>query len=141
MLKRSIGGVDLSPREVCSLDEFHINPRSSTITVSTPDDDRQLAYLQIRPLVIGGKTHEVTAHMATPSDSTQIVVPKALSFDGIEVAEDILLSCIEQIRQLQSRCHRCGAQHPSQNEDGSHYECQPLCAICGGRHITASKEC
>ncbi|CAN8007104.1 unnamed protein product [Ixodes pacificus] len=31
----------------------------------------------------------------------------------------------------QSRCHRCGAQHPSQNEDGSHYECQPLCAICG----------
>ncbi|CAN7975370.1 unnamed protein product, partial [Ixodes persulcatus] len=194
----------LSPREVCSLDKFRINPRSNTITVSTPDEDRQLAYLQIRSLVIGGKTHEVTTHMATPSDSTRIVVPKALSFEGTEDAEAILLSCIEQNPQWQvlaarrmgksrallvtirgkriptyfyfngftlscfpyrdrieacfncrrtghradvcpmppqSRCHRCGAQHPSQNEDGSHFECQPLCAICGGLHITASKEC
>lgn len=204
VLSTVVSQLGLSPREVCSLDKFRINPRSNTITVSKPDEDRQLAYLQIRSLVIGGKTHEVTTHMATPSDSTRIVVPKALSFEGIEDAEDILLSCIEQNPQwqvlaarrmgksrallvtirgkriptyfyfngftlscfpyrdrieacvncrrtghradvcpmpLQSRCHRCGAQHPSQNEDGSHYECQPLCAICRGRHITASKEC
>ncbi|CAN7939839.1 unnamed protein product [Ixodes pacificus] len=69
--------------------------------VSAPDEDRQLAYLQIRSLVIGGKTHEVTTHMATPSDSTRIVVPKAFSFEGTEDAEDILLSCIEQNPQWQ----------------------------------------
>ncbi|CAN7992711.1 unnamed protein product, partial [Ixodes hexagonus] len=91
----------LSPREVCSRDKFRIIPRSNTITVSTPDEDRQLAYLQIRSLVIGGKTHEVAAHMATPSDSTRIVVPKALFFDGTEDAEDILLSCIAQNPQCQ----------------------------------------
>ncbi|KAM7301583.1 hypothetical protein ISCGN_017102 [Ixodes scapularis] len=204
VLSAVVSQLGLSPREVCSLDKFRINPRSNTITVSTPDEDRQLAYLQIRSLVIGGKTHEVTTHMATPNDSTRIVVPKALSFEGTEDAKDILLDCIEQnphwqvlaARRMgksrallvtirgkriptylyfngfslscfpyrdrieacvncrrtghradvcpmppQSRCHRCGAQHSSQNEDGSHYECQPLCAICGGRHITASKEC
>ncbi|CAN7982604.1 unnamed protein product, partial [Ixodes hexagonus] len=91
----------LSPGEVCSLDKFPINPHNNTITVSTPDEDRRLAYLQIRSLVIGGKTHEVTAHMATPSDSTRIVVPKALSLDGTEDAEAILLSCIGQNPQWQ----------------------------------------
>ncbi|CAN7950951.1 unnamed protein product [Ixodes pacificus] len=39
--------------------------------------------------------------MATSSDSTRIVVPKALSFEGTENAEDILLSCIEQNPQWQ----------------------------------------
>ncbi|KAG0434822.1 hypothetical protein HPB47_018864 [Ixodes persulcatus] len=161
VLSAVVSNLGLLPREVCSHDKFRINPRINTITVGTPDEDVQLAYLQIWSLVIGGKTHEVTTHMATPSDSTRIVVPKALSFEGTEDAEDILLSCIEQNPQWQacvncrrtghradvcpmppqSRCHRCGAQTPSQNEDGSHYKCQPLCAICGGRHITASKQC
>ncbi|CAN7938542.1 unnamed protein product [Ixodes hexagonus] len=44
--------------------------------------------------------------MATPSDSTRIVVPKALSFDGTEDAEDILLSCIAQNPQCQALAAR-----------------------------------
>ncbi|CAN7938122.1 unnamed protein product, partial [Ixodes hexagonus] len=193
----------LSPREVCSLDKFRINPRSNTITVSTPDEDRQLAYLQIRSLVIGGKTHEVTAHMATPSDLTRIVVTKALSFDRTEDAEDILLSCIGQNRNGRYSQHDAWASHerywlPYEARGPRHTStlmaslspvsrtdiksrhastvdervtvptcvpCQPRagataaepntrrktkmarttsaspCAICGGRHITVSKEC
>ncbi|EEC19430.1 ammonium transporter, putative, partial [Ixodes scapularis] len=164
--------LDHSPHELCSLDRFPVKPRSNTVMVSKPDEDRQLAYVQIRSFFIRCKTHECTAHMATPGDPMRIDVLKALCSDGTEDAEFILLSCkkhnpqwqklaarrmgksrplrvaffyfcIDRIeacvncRQTghradvcpmppQGRCHCSGAQHPSPNENGSHYDWQSL---------------
>ncbi|KAG0443867.1 hypothetical protein HPB47_014436 [Ixodes persulcatus] len=147
VLSAVVSLLGLSLREVCSVDKFRFNPRSNTITVSTPDEDKQLAYLQIRSLVVGGKTHELRLNANCRTEGSLLRCSRGCGRHPAQLHRAEPAMTEEQVTVPTCiPCHpRAGATAAEPNarrktkmaRTTSASSCVPS---AGDRHITASEE-
>ncbi|KAH7947608.1 hypothetical protein HPB52_014311 [Rhipicephalus sanguineus] len=142
------------------------NMIQNVMVASTPSERNAKAYNTVASLIIDNVTYEVNAYMAAPNNTSKgvirdidptldqdeltrlIVQPRnptviggrrikstssvIVLFDGLKIGPPSRCLPISGGRDMPG----CGTSNP----DDQH-NCSPKCALCGGNHLTAGKDC
>ncbi|KAH7967840.1 hypothetical protein HPB52_002911 [Rhipicephalus sanguineus] len=67
---------------VLHIDQVRIHPTNNTVTVSTPDDNREMAYLKIAQLKVADQSCAMAAYAPATDDSVRGIIFNAHSFEN-----------------------------------------------------------
>lgn len=93
------------PKELAMEDTICANVAQNIIVVSTPDEQREARYLQLRALHIGGQVHEVSVYRAAPDNTVKGVI-RNISTDDTE--EEIKVNVVNPRNPTALEAHRIG---------------------------------
>ncbi|KAH7932009.1 hypothetical protein HPB52_025025 [Rhipicephalus sanguineus] len=68
--------------EVLHIDQVRIHPTNNTITVSTPDENRAMAYLKITQLQVADQSCAMAVYAPAPDNSVRGIIFNAHSFES-----------------------------------------------------------
>ncbi|KAH7968317.1 hypothetical protein HPB52_007707 [Rhipicephalus sanguineus] len=120
------------------------NMIQNIMVASTPSERNAKAYNTVASLIIDNVTYEVNAYMAAPNNTSKGVIRDI----DPTLDQDELTRLIVQPGTLllghradvcpspeDGICRGCGTSNPDDQHNS------PKCALCGGNHLTASRDC
>ncbi|KAH7935818.1 hypothetical protein HPB52_013975 [Rhipicephalus sanguineus] len=146
-----------------NMDTMCPNPLQNIMVVSTPSTENVKRYVNVEAITVAGQDHEVSAYVAAPHATCKGVIRGIPLSDGPEVIDRKIVNAKNPLALGAKRIKSTGViivlfdgykvpnyvsyggillkacrQAIQQEED---HVCEPICSLCGGKHLTASREC